>query len=71
MGEAKRRKDLGLPARTVRFPALTVDEVRLIHDLFHHRLDELGALHRSGQMDEALHESFHALQQLHHKLFAH
>lgn len=70
MGEGKRRREQGLPPQTVRLPALTPDEVRLIHDLMHHRLDELGATPHD-QLDETSHAQLHALQQLHHKLFAH
>ncbi len=66
MGEAKRRRELGLPPQTVRFPALTMDEVRLIHDLMHHRLHELS--HASGDDEKKL---LHDLTELHHKLFAH
>jgi hypothetical protein len=69
MGEAKRRRELGLPAQTVRLPALTMDEVRLIHDLMHQRLDELAA--ESEQADEAGKARYEALRELHHKLFAH
>jgi hypothetical protein len=69
MGEAKRRKEMGLPTQTVRFPALTMDEVRLIHDMMHHRLHELAA--EAEQADEAGKQRYEALRELHHKLFAH
>lgn len=66
MGEAKKRRELGLPAQTVRFPALTKDEVGLIHDLMHHRLHELAAA-----SDDESRAQLEALRELHHKLFAH
>ena len=76
MGEAKRRRELGLPGQTIRLPALTQQEVQLIHNLMHRRLHELGHHHHGegegGEgMDEASHQEFHALQELHSKLFQH
>jgi hypothetical protein len=70
MGEGKRRQALGLETQTVRLPALTRDEVRLIHDLMHHRLHELQAV-PPEQADERQQALLSALRALHHKLFAH
>lgn len=66
MGESKRRKEMGLEPRTVRLPALTADEVRVLHDLMHHRLHEL-----AHATDEAGRQELEALRALHHKIFAH
>lgn len=70
MGEAKRRKETGAEPRTVRLPALTHDEVHVLHHLMHHRLDELAALPEDQQSD-ALRGELEALRSLHHKIFAH
>ena len=70
MGEAKRRKEIGAEPRTVRLPALTHDEMHVLHHLMHHRLDELAALPQDQQNEARLGE-LQALRSLHHKIFAH
>lgn len=70
MGEAKRRREAGLPPRTVQLPALTLPEAHALHHLLHHRVDELKAT-PPEQLDDARREELQALQALHQKLFAH
>lgn len=47
---------------------INATEMRVLHDLLHRRLDELEGLAKS-ERDEVLHQEFHALQNLHDKLF--
>lgn len=70
MGDAKRRKEMGMPAQTVRLPALTHDEFHTLHHLMHRRLHELHDT-PEGEMDEATKAEQQALVALHHKIFPH
>lgn len=70
MGEAKRRQQQGLAPRTVRLPALTQEEVHLLHHLMHHRLHELSHV-PADQQDDDVRGELKALRALHHKIFAH
>lgn len=68
MGEGKRRQEAGMPPQTVRLPALSKEEVQIIHEMMHHRMHELA---EKSQSDPNAQKYLEAVRTLHRKLFAH